>query len=271
MVKAVLRRAAASRRPRTTSPWASTTTSPTPAWTYDPSFHQRARRASTGPCSTAWAPTAPSGPTRTPSRSSARTPTTTCRATSSTTPRRPASSPSATCASVREPIRSAYLVDKADFVACHVWAFLERYKTLLHARPGRHLSAQLPLPGRRGVGPAALREPGPHHRAGAQGLRHQRLRGGQEDRHGRPHQHHHADLLLLPLGHHPAGRGHRRHQGGHQEDLRQARRQGRPDELQRRGPGHRQPARDHRTRRGHRHHGTSPRWCPRRRPSSSRR
>ena len=35
-----------------------------------------------------------------------------------------------------EPIRSAYLVNKADFVACHVWAFLERYKTCSR-RPSR--------------------------------------------------------------------------------------------------------------------------------------
>ena len=37
-----------------------------------------------------WAATAPSAPTRTPSRSSATTPTSTCRPISSTTPRRPA-------------------------------------------------------------------------------------------------------------------------------------------------------------------------------------
>ncbi len=68
----------------------------------------------------------------------------------------------------------------------------------------------------------------------------------------------------------PPGRGHRRHQGGHQEDLRQARRQGRREELQRRGPGHRQPARDHGPDDGHEPRGTSPRWCPRRPRSSSR-
>ena len=58
-----------------------------------------------------------------------------------------------------QPIRSAYLVNKADFIACHVWAFVERYKTLAAAVPGRHLPAQRPLPGRGGLGPAPVRDP----------------------------------------------------------------------------------------------------------------
>ncbi len=45
-----------------------------------------------------------------------------------------------------QPIRSAYLVDKADFVACHVWSFLERYKTLLAARPGSTYLLNVPYP-----------------------------------------------------------------------------------------------------------------------------
>jgi pyruvate-ferredoxin/flavodoxin oxidoreductase len=35
-----------------------------------------------------------------------------------------------------QPIRSEYLVHRADFIACHVWAFIERYKTLSAAVPG---------------------------------------------------------------------------------------------------------------------------------------
>jgi pyruvate-ferredoxin/flavodoxin oxidoreductase len=45
-----------------------------------------------------------------------------------------------------EPIRSAYLVNRADFVACHVWSFLERYKTLLAARPGATYLLNAPYP-----------------------------------------------------------------------------------------------------------------------------
>ena len=35
-----------------------------------------------------------------------------------------------------EPIRSAYLLDEADFVACHHFVFLDKYDVLEHARPG---------------------------------------------------------------------------------------------------------------------------------------
>jgi pyruvate-ferredoxin/flavodoxin oxidoreductase len=45
-----------------------------------------------------------------------------------------------------QPIRSAYLVDKADFIACHVWAFLERYKTLSAATPGGTFLLNAPFP-----------------------------------------------------------------------------------------------------------------------------
>ena len=45
-----------------------------------------------------------------------------------------------------QPIRSAYLVNKADFVACHVWAFMERYKTLSAAVPGATFLLNAPFP-----------------------------------------------------------------------------------------------------------------------------
>ncbi len=77
------------------------------------------RTTSCARCSSASAPTAPSAPTRTRSRSSARRPTTTPRATSSTTRRRPARSPSRTCASARGRSARAYLIQQANFVACH--------------------------------------------------------------------------------------------------------------------------------------------------------
>ena len=85
-------------RPRIISPSASSTMSPTPAWTTIPSSRPKIP-APCARCSTASAPTAPSAPTRTPSRSSARKPTITRRATSFTTRRNPAPSPSRTCAS----------------------------------------------------------------------------------------------------------------------------------------------------------------------------
>jgi pyruvate-ferredoxin/flavodoxin oxidoreductase len=45
-----------------------------------------------------------------------------------------------------QPIRSAYLVNKADFIACHVWAFIERYKTLAAAIPGGTFLLNAPFP-----------------------------------------------------------------------------------------------------------------------------
>ncbi len=44
------------------------------------------------------------------------------------------------------PIRSAYLLNKADFIACHVWAFIERYKTLAAAIPGGTFLINAPFP-----------------------------------------------------------------------------------------------------------------------------
>jgi pyruvate-ferredoxin/flavodoxin oxidoreductase len=44
------------------------------------------------------------------------------------------------------PIRSTYLVSKADFIACHVWAFLERYQTLSAAAPGATVLLNAPFP-----------------------------------------------------------------------------------------------------------------------------
>ncbi len=55
-----------------------------------------------------------------------------------------------------QPIQSAYFISKADFVACHVWIVPRALQDPAERPSGRHLPAQLPLPGRRGVGPAAL-------------------------------------------------------------------------------------------------------------------
>jgi len=45
-----------------------------------------------------------------------------------------------------QPIRSAYLLNRADFIACHVWAFVERYKTLAAAVPGGTFLLNAPFP-----------------------------------------------------------------------------------------------------------------------------
>jgi len=45
-----------------------------------------------------------------------------------------------------EPIRSAYLIDKAKFVACHQFQFLEQFDMLQHALPGATFLLNAPYP-----------------------------------------------------------------------------------------------------------------------------
>ena len=56
-----------------------------------------------------------------------------------------------------EPIRSTYLVDDADFVACHQFGLLEKMKVLEYAKPGATFLLNSPFPAGRGVGPASPR------------------------------------------------------------------------------------------------------------------
>ena len=172
----------------------------TPACDYDPDFDIEDPTTWCAPCSTAWAPTAPSAPTRTPSRSSARRPTTTPRATSSTTRRRPAPITVSHLRFGPRPIRSTYLISQANFVACHQFTFLERFDMLERA-PSRARRSCSTAP----YGPDEVWDQLPREvqqqiiDKKLQVLRHRRLRGGQDDRHGRAHQHDHADLLLRHL------------------------------------------------------------------------
>ena len=73
-------------------------------------------------------------PTRRRSRSSARAPTCSPRATSSTTRRSRARSRCRTCASGRSRSARRTSIDDADFVACHQFGLLDRIKVLDHAR-----------------------------------------------------------------------------------------------------------------------------------------
>ena len=136
-----------SRKPsrRTTSRSASRTTSPTAAWRYDSAFTQRRWTAPTRPCSSASAPTAPSAPTRTPSRSSARRPTTIAQAYFVYDSKKAGTITISHLRFGKKPIRAPYLIDRRR---------LRRLPQLLlpgeirHARQGqagRHLPAQLAL------------------------------------------------------------------------------------------------------------------------------
>ncbi len=143
------------------------------------------------------------------------------------------------------PIRSSYLIKKANFVACHQFGFLERYDMLDYAVAGRHLPAELALRQGRGLEEPAARGAGADHREEAQVLRDRRLQGRRGDGHGQPHQHHDADLLLRDLRRAAARGGDRPDQEGDREDLRQEGRGGRQAQLRRRRRDAREPARDH--------------------------
>ena len=141
------------------------------------------------------------------------------------------------------PIRSAYLVDRASFVACHQFEFVDKIDVLEHAAPGAVFLLNAPASCRGGLGPPAPRDAGADGREAHPLLRDRRLRAREEGRDGRAHQHHHADLLLRHLGH-PAPRGSdRAHQEVDREDLRQARAGGGAPELRGGGPGPGPPAR----------------------------
>ena len=169
-----------------------------------------------------------------------------------------------------KPIRSSYLITKANFVACHQFSFLERIDMLKVAEPGATFLLNSPFGAGRGLGQAAAPGAAADHRQEAEVLRHRRLRGGQRHRHGRPHQHHHADLLLRHQRRAAARRGHRGHQVRHQEDLRQARRNRGAEELRRGGRGPQPPARSQGSGQDHRAVRYASRRSPPPRPSSCR-
>jgi pyruvate-ferredoxin/flavodoxin oxidoreductase len=76
----------------------------------------------------------------------------------------------------QKPIRSTYLIKKANFVACHQWVFLEKYD-MLEAQPGATFLINTLRTGRN-LGPPAQGSAAGHHREEAEGLLHRRLPGG---------------------------------------------------------------------------------------------
>ena len=133
-----------SERPRTISPSASWTTSPTPRWPLTRSLISN-RKKWCARSSSDSAPTAPSEPTRTPSRSSARKPTLYAQGYFVYDSKK---SGAVTISHLRfGPSRSIprSCSNSADFVACHQCAFLERYNVVgLRARGGRRCCSTRP-------------------------------------------------------------------------------------------------------------------------------
>ena len=119
-----------------------------------------------------------------------------------------------------QPMQSPYLIEQAQFVACH--QFLVR-REARHAEvrgAGRHVPAEHALRQGRDLGPRAPFGAGSADRQETQVLRHQRRQGGFRDRHGPSHQHRDADVLLRHLGRAAARRSDHADQEVHQQDLR---------------------------------------------------
>ena len=105
------------------------TTSRTRAWSTIPIFPS-SRKGGAGDVLWVWVPMARSERTRIRSRSSARTPTNYAQGYFVYDSKK---SGAVTVSHLRfgpQPIRSSYLISKANFVACHQWIFLERYDML---------------------------------------------------------------------------------------------------------------------------------------------
>ena len=98
------------------------------------------------------------------------------------------------------PIHSPYLIQQASFVGCHQFNFLDRYDVLAYAAPGSRAAAERTVRAGTGVGRAAARGAGRHHRQGPAALRHRRRGRGPCQRHGHAHQHRDADVLLRLVG-----------------------------------------------------------------------
>ena len=115
----------------------------------------------------------------------------------------------------RKPIRSSYLISRANFVACHQFSFLERLDILRVAEEGATFLLNSPY------GPDEVWD---HLPCSAQrDILAKKLhlfvidayQGAKRNRDGRAHQHHHADMLLRLKWSIAQGRSHCRHQACH--------------------------------------------------------
>ena len=199
MAKAVLDELAAE-QPRTTSPWASPTTSRTPACRSTPRFSTERPRRPAGGLLRAGQGRHRRGQQDLGQDHRRGAPTCYAQGYFVYDSKKSGRDDRVAPAVRPRPIRSTYLIDRADFVACHQFGFLDRIDVLERAAPGAHVPAQQPLPGRRGLGPLPRRGPDADHRQGPAILRGRRRPHGPRGRDGRPHQHGHADLLLRPAG-----------------------------------------------------------------------
>ena len=117
------------------------------------------------------------------------------------------------------PIRSTYLVQRARFIACHQFQFVERIDMLDEAIDGAVFLLNSPFAAGRGLGPIATNDAGGADPQAHPALRHRCGPCGDRRGHARPDQHDHADVLLRDLRRAAARRGDRADQGRDREDV----------------------------------------------------
>ena len=204
-------------------------------------LRHRLRGAACARSSSASARTARSARTRTRSRSSARRRTTTPRATSSTTPR---SRGPITISHLRfgpGPIRSSYLIKRGELRGLPPVRLPRALRRARARRSRRRLPPERPLRPETRSGthlPGRVQEQIVEKRLQFYVI--DAYAVARADRHGRPHQHDHADLLLRHLRRAAARGGDRADQEGDREDLRPQGRGDRAAQL-RRGRRHARP------------------------------
>ena len=129
------------------------------------------------------------------------------------------------------PIQAPYLIQPANFVACHQFSSSSATTCCASPRPARRSCST------RAYGPDEVWEHLPRldaaadHPARPASLRHRCLARRSGRRPARPHQHHPADLLLCDLRRAAARQGDRPHQAGDPQELRQQGRRRRASEL----------------------------------------
>ena len=121
-----------------------------------------------------------------------------------------------------EPIRSSYLIRKANFIGCHQFQFLERMDILEAAERGRRVFLEFSVRPRGSLGALAAAHAGTDYFQTAEVLCGGRLQRCAGSRHGLSRQHDHADVLFRDQRRDAARGSHHLHQVGDPENLRQA-------------------------------------------------
>ena len=142
-----------------------------------------------------------------------------------------------------DPIEAPYLIEEADFVACHQFRLLERIDVLEHARPGATFLLSSPHGAGHVAAPSAPGA-GADRRQAAPLLRRRRKAGRPRGRPGGTREHGPPDLLLRALRRAPRRRGDRGDQARDREELRPQGRGDGPAQLRRGGRSARRPPRD---------------------------